>query len=291
MLQGSYVKSDDLKKKLIEEIFKALGLGANPALRWLMEPFFAPAARRFAELAISFDEDVEFYGFSQAAARVLPRFTRAIRITGAELIPLDGPLMILSNHPGAYDSLVIASNLPRPDLKIIASGVPFIRSLGATANHLIYSSLDTFERMKVVRTAVRHLENNGALLIFPSGGIDPDPVVMPGALGELETWSPSLEVILRRVPATRILIAGVSGVLHPGWLGNPIIRVRRSRRDRQRVAEFFQVIQQVLFPNSLLVSPAVSFSNPFLIPTGREMPALAVILANAKKHYNQLNFG
>jgi hypothetical protein len=98
-------------------------------------------------------------------------------------------------------------------------------------------------------------------------------------------------VILRRVPSTRILVAAVSGVLHPGWLRSPITRLRRSRRDRQRVAEFFQVIQQILFPNSLLVSPSIHFGQPFITPPVGEAPALAAILANAKKHYSQLNFG
>jgi hypothetical protein len=281
------VKLNDLKKNLLDEIYKALELGSSHPLRPLFEPLFAPATQRFAELAAGFDRDVKNHGFSEAARRLLPRFTREINVSGAERIPAQGPLLIVSNHPGTYDSLVIASNLPRPDLKIIASGVPFIRNLAATANHLIYSSLEPFERMKVIRATVRHLRDGGAVLIFPSGGIGPDPAIMPGALEELETWSPSLEVILRHVPSTRILITAVSGVLHAGWVRNPVIHMRSGRRNQQRVAEFFQIIQQMLFPNSLLVNPSVCFAEPFIPAPSSNSHFLPAIIASAKTHFMQ----
>jgi len=279
------VKINDLEKNLLDEIFKALGLGYSHPLRPLIEPLFSLAAHRFAKLAVSFDHDVNNYNFNNAARRILPIFTREVRAYGAENIPTVGPLLIVSNHPGTVDGLVIASQLPRPDLKIITSGVPFIRNLAATANHLIYSSFDTFERMKVVRAAIRHLRDGGAVLIFPSGGIDPDPAVMPGALTELETWSPSLDVILRQVPSTWVLITIVSGVLHPGWVHSPIVKIHSGRRDQQRAAEFFQIIHQMLFPNNLLVSPSVYFAKPmsFALQNDGSLPEL---IAAAKTHLN-----
>jgi 1-acyl-sn-glycerol-3-phosphate acyltransferase len=282
------VKLNEIKRNLLDEIFKALGLENSHPIRPLLEPIFVPAAGRFAEVAARFDDDVAAYGFRAAARRLLPYFTREVRVRGAEHIPVEGPLLVVSNHPGTVDGLVIASSLPRPDLKIVVSGVPFIRSLAATTNHLIYSSLNTFERMNVVRSAIRHLENGGAVLIFPSGGIDPDPAVMTGALGELDNWSPSLDVILRRVPATRVLITAVSGVLHAGWVRSPLTLVRSGRRNQQRVAEFFQIIQQTLFPNSLKISPSVCFAEPLQIAPNGNSPLLPAIIASAKAHFHQL---
>ena len=278
---------NNLKKNLLDEIFKALGLGYAQPLRLLIEPLFSPAVRRFAKLAVSFDRDVNNYNFNNAARRLLPIFTREVRAHGTENIPAVGPLLIVSNHPGTVDGLVIASQLPRPDLKIITSGFPFIRNLAATAKHLIYSSFDTFERMKVVRAAVRHLRDGGAVLIFPSGGIDPDPAVMPGALAELETWSPSLNVILRRVPSARVLVTMVSGVLHPGWIHSPIVKIRSGRRNQQRAAEFFQIIQQMLFPNSLMVSPSVYFAKPISFALQNDGSSLPELIAAAKAHLNK----
>jgi hypothetical protein len=284
----SNLQPRELEQSLLDEVFKMLGLPSRSILRPLLKPVFSPAVKRFAKLAVGFDNDVKVCGFDKAARQLLLRFTRDIHVTGTDGIPSEGALLIVSNHPGTYDALTIASSLPRRDLKIIASGVPFIRHLTATANHLIYSSLDTYERMKVIRAVIRHLENDGAVLIFPSGGIDPDPAIMPGSLEELDTWSPSLDVILRRVPSTRILIAAVSGVLHPGWVSSPIVRVRQGRRNQQRVAEFFQVIQQMLFPNSLLVSPVVSYANPLLLPPNSNSSSLSTIIPYAKEHFRQL---
>lgn len=278
----------ELTPKLLEEVFKALGWGKDHWLRAPLTPFFTAACRRFARLAIRFDRDVEALGFRQAAQRILPHFAREVNAGGVEHVPAEGPLLVVSNHPGTVDGLAIASRLPRPDLKIVVSGVPFLRHLRATANHLIYSSLDTFERMKVVRSAIRHLEDGGAVLLFPSGGLDPDPAVMPGALEALDDWSPSLEVILRRVPSARVLITFVSGVLHPAWARSPVTHLRRGRRERQRVAEFFQVIQQMLFPGQLLVSPSIRFARPLPFAFSRERPVLPALIAAAREHFRQV---
>lgn len=279
-----------LERSLLDEVFKMLGIPSRSFLRPLLKPFFSPATWRFAELAAGFDNEVRFRGFDKAARYLLLRFTRDIHVTGNEGIPSQGALLVVSNHPSTYDALLIASSLPRRDLKIIASGIPFIRHLSATANHLIYSSLDTFERMKAIRAVIRHLENDGAVLIFPSGGIDPDPSCMPGALDELGSWSPSLEVILRRVPSTSVLIANVSGVLPPGWVSSPIVRVRHGRRNQQRVAEFFQIIQQMIFPRSLLLDPSVSFAPPFIaadnLTADPAKSMLSLILDRTRDHFS-----
>ena len=279
------MEANELKDHLLHEIFKAIGLEFSLSITKVLQPMFEPAAGRFAELAVKFDRDVRTYGFNEASRRWLPLFTGHIRVTGTNWVPLQGPLLILSNHPGTYDSLIIASSLPRSDLKIIASGVPFLRDLASTADYLIFSSPNPSERVKVVREAIRHLQRGGMVLIFPSGGIDPDPEVMPQALDALETWSPSLEVLLRRVPSTRILVTMVSGVLHAGWIHHPIIHLRRGRRNQQRVAEFFQVMQQTLFPNSLSISPLVSFAEPILMPSDTNLQSLAAIIASAKEHF------
>ncbi len=43
-----------------------------------------------------------------------------------------GPLLVISNHAGAYDSVVIASLLGRNDLKFIGSDVAFLKNLPNT---------------------------------------------------------------------------------------------------------------------------------------------------------------
>jgi hypothetical protein len=50
------------------------------------------------------------------------------------------------------------------------------------------------------------------------------------------------------------------------------------------VAEFFQVIQQMVRPHSLLVSPSVSFAEPLSLPVQDHIPLLPIIISCAREH-------
>jgi len=252
-----------LTQALLDEISERLGVADSIIKKGIIEPFFWLAAHRLAKLAASFDQYVSKTNLCEAAQWVLPNFVRAVKKAGFVDIPKEGPLLVTSNHPGTFDSLVIAASLPRDDLKIVVSGLPFFCNLPSTAQHFIYTKRDNpFERMTVIRSAIRHLKDGGSLLIFPSGKVDPDPAVLPGADQAIERWSPSLEVMVRKVPQTRILVTIVSGVLSKSWVRNPLARLRKEIPDRQMIAEFLQVVQQMVFPRSLLMTPTVFFDHP-----------------------------
>jgi hypothetical protein len=51
----------------------------------------------------------------------------------------------------------------------------------------------------------------------------------------------------------------VSGVVSAHWARHPITFLRRKQIDKQRLAEFGQVITQLLFPKKLMLSPVISF--------------------------------
>ncbi len=103
-------------------------------------------------------------------------------------------------------------------------------------------------------------------MIFPRGNTEPDPAVSPGAAESMQGWSPSLEIFLRRAPETQVIVAIVRGVLSPGWMRSPITWVRKEKEQRQKIAEIFQVIYQVLFPGRLWLSPRVDFSRTITTP-------------------------
>lgn len=251
-----------LTQYITDEIFKVFKASPESWARKTFGSLFRLPARRFAQVACRFDNDIEHYGLREAAERVLPAFAHTYQAQNVENIPLEGPLLITSNHPGTCDSLVITANIPRPDLKIIATGRPFVRGMRHAARNLIYTSIDVHEQMGVLRAAIRHLQAGGAVLIFPTGSIDPDPALSEDASQELQKWSPSLEVMLRHVPQTRVLLTIVSGVLSSGWRRNPLIRLMGDDHKQRQVAEFLQVIQQMVFPNSVNVNPRLTFSNP-----------------------------
>jgi hypothetical protein len=100
------------------------------------------------------------------------------------------------------------------------------------------------------------------LLLFPSGHIDPDPEVLPGSQDALREWSPSVELMLRRVPEAGVLITIVSGVLASTCVRNPLTRLWKRATVRQGVAEGVQILQQILFDRQFALFPRVSFAEP-----------------------------
>jgi hypothetical protein len=259
----SYIQS--LRETLIEEALKVFGTSRRSLIGRSIAAFVGPAARRLAQLATQFETHVSLGGLPDASRWLLPRFVRSIDVRGIETIPNQGPLLVTANHPGTVDGLIIASQLPRPDLKIVLADLPFFLSLRVLRERLIYVSRDTYQRLIPVRAAIRHLRNGGSVLIFPGGTIEPDPAIMPGMDTALERWSESIDLILRRVPDTQVLVGMVSGVLSPALLRNPLTRIRRDWKDRQRIAEIIQTVQQLLLPLKPVLQPRLRFSTPFTL--------------------------
>jgi len=184
--------------------------------------------------------------------------------------------MILSNHPGAYDSVAIGSLVPRKDFSIIVGEIPLYYALEKASPHLIYAppARDTAGRMVTLRKAVEHLKEGGSLLQFGGGTIEPDPAVQPGAAEWFSRWSGSVEIMLRKAPETQVVFTIASGVLLKRFFNHPLARLRSHPVARRRLAEFMQVLQQFTFPKTVQAVPRLHFSEP--------LPA-AQLLAEAGK--------
>lgn len=275
-----------LKETLIYELTKAIGLSQEERLGKAIRPIFEKASERFAKLGVGLDHVVDEQGVAAGARWVLPRFVKSFTARGVENIPLDGPLVIAANHPAAYDSLVISANVERPDYKIIIGDIPFFEHLPHVSQHAIYTPNlgNTYGRMQVIRECIRHLENGGALLIFARGGIEPDPDIMPHADAEFGLWSRSLEIFLKRVPQTRVLVTIVSGVIARAAFQHPFTWLRKQRPDRQRLAFMLQIIRQTLAGRELFgLVPRVSFGDLIgLSETDTPMQTLNTITTSAR---------
>jgi hypothetical protein len=248
-----------VRGQILDEVFVAFGSEPQGWPRkWLWPPFW-PAAYTFGKILESINSNVERLGVQEAARLLLPRFVKGYQAEGVEQIPLEGPLIVASNHPGAYDSVVILASLPRPDVKIVVSDVPFLRELPALDSHFIYTLAQAHGRMTTVRGMLRHVQEGGAVLIFASGLVDPDPAVLPDASQALEQWSPSLDLVLRKTPETRIVPTIVSGVLSPACLHSWLTRLQSEEWKKRKLAEFLQVIQQLIFKREFGLTPKVSF--------------------------------
>jgi hypothetical protein len=161
------------------------------------------------------------------------------------------------------DSVSILANLNRNDIKVIVGGMPFLQSLPVGKQYTIMSSRESEAvRANVVRSSIRHLEDGGAVLIFPSGSIDPDPAVLPGAREALENWSRSIAIMLRRVPETRLVSAITSGVLHEKFTHTPLTFLKKDGVGKRRIMEFIQVMRQLLLKEQLGLKPLITFDDP-----------------------------
>ncbi len=254
--------SDSLR----EDVLKVLGLPRSEAWCNLGDLLFGKATRHLAKIGLTFDRMIVESGFYKASAWTLTNWCRDVLAHGVENVPSEGPLLVVSNHPGAYDALVIASRLPRRDLHIIASDLPFFHALYNFSKRVFYIPFNINNaagRMAGMLSAVRYLKDGGSVLLMGSGTIDPDPAVYPGALTHLQRWTDAASLFLRFVPQTHILLSAVSHIVHPKWAHHPLTWLRKGGMEKRRMAELGQVFQQLFYPGSLYVSPRLSFSKLF----------------------------
>jgi hypothetical protein len=248
-----------LRETITDEICTAFGLQNYGWQRRLFGPIFWLPAQIFGRLMAGIDQTIGEEGVPVAAKRLLKYFVDDIQVSGKANIPQEGPVLIASNHPGAYDSVAILSCLPRKDIKAVVSDIPFLRSMPAASQMMVYATPGTQGRMTAVRGMLRQMQKGGALMIFPSGLVDPDPEVLPGADKELESWSSSLDLVLKKIPETKIIVTIASGVLSPTCLRNPLTRLPKKEWEQRKLAEFLQVIQQLALKRKFGLKPRLTF--------------------------------
>jgi hypothetical protein len=251
-----------LSDAIIGEIFFALGFSKTGAAFRTFHWLFRKPADLISTIFVTADHKIGSDGFPQAMAWILTNFCRGVTARGSDTIPHTGPLLVLSNHAGTYDSFVIASQVGREDLKVIGSDVPFLKKLPNTSAHIIFLSDKTEDRMTAARAGMRHLKDGGMLLLYGTGLIDPDPAVYPDAEAWIEKWLPSIDLFLRAAPETKVVLSIASGVVAEKWAHHPITWLKRIDWQKRRLAEFSQVLQQLFFPGSLYLDPHISFSAP-----------------------------
>lgn len=251
-----------LSNAVIGEIFLALGFSKSGSAYRTLGWIFRKAADRLSTICVTADRMVATDGFPIAATWMLTNWCSRVTSHGVETIPSEGPLLIISNHAGSYDTFVITSQLGREDLKLISSDVPFLKNLPNANSHLIFLSDKTGDRMTAARAGMRTLKEGGALLLYGTGLIDPDPAVYPDAEAWIDKWLPSIDLFLRTAPDTKVVLSIVSGVVAERWARHPITWLKRIDWQKRRLAEFSQVLQQLFFPGSLTLQPYISFAPP-----------------------------
>lgn len=247
-----------LKEDIIGEILKAIKLPDNNLTRTIIGALTGLPTRRFAEIMADFDRMISEVGLKFACRHILKKLVLDTTAVGIEEIPIQGPVIIASNHPGTFDAIAISSTLPREDVRIIVGANPFFSDLTNGSKFLISASGDVNQRVGVIRQAILHLHQGGLLLIFPYGHISPDPAILKGADDTIRKWSRSLEIFLRKLPAVKLVLAVTSGVLTNEYLNHPLPNLF-SGFERRRIIEFMQIIKQMISHQTNDLHPKINF--------------------------------
>jgi hypothetical protein len=137
-----------------------------------------------------------------------------------------------------------------------------VRALENVAQRTFFVTDRSGERLAVVRQVTRYIQRGGAVLICPAGKIEPDPAVMPGAVESLQTWSDSLGLFIRIAPQAVVAPTLVSGVVYGPALHHPLTRLRRSARDRERIAATLQAYWQSTGRITRHINVRIEFGKP-----------------------------
>jgi hypothetical protein len=245
---------------IIYQLMNVMGLKKPNWITRCLYPLFRPPAQHMSRLLVDLDRNIAQHGWNLAVNQFLGNFISEVQIQNAEAIPKQGPLMVVGNHPAAYDIAILITAIQREDLKILHSDIPLAHMLPNIAKHGIPVPYNIPSRLQTVRITIQHLNNAGSVFIFPRGNVEPDPAITPGAEASLDGWSSSLELFLRRVPQTVTVVAISSGILSAKWFNNPVIKLWKTYEQRQKVAEIFQILTQLITRKKPATTPLVSFS-------------------------------
>jgi 1-acyl-sn-glycerol-3-phosphate acyltransferase len=118
-----------------------------------------------------------FYWFARSGFLIYARLVLGLRVTGAELVPRTGPLVIASNHITALDPPLVASSTPRQVSFMAKQELfekPFSRLmfLGMRAYPVRRSGSD----VAAIKHSLRLLEAGGAIGIFVQGTRNPGEI-------------------------------------------------------------------------------------------------------------------
>ncbi len=233
---------DTLTALNMEEMLKAFQLHSRHGVRWLARHGIYPLVRQLSGVVLDYDMRVGEQGLTAASQWLMSQVTGGIRVSGQGHIPAQGPLLVVSNHPGLTDAMAIFATLGREDLRIIAADRGLLRLLPNIERYLIYVSEFEGERVGALRAVAQHLRAGGAVLTFPYGAIERDPALYADAAETLAGWSHSSTLLARLVPGLQVLPVIASGVLSPAALRHPITHLYRTPKDRDWVAASLQFL-------------------------------------------------
>jgi len=238
----------------------ALGLEGAPGLvRDAVRAAFWFASVPLGRILARFDSRIGDSGIARAAAAALDDL--GVDWARDSVPPSSGPLLVVSNHPGAYDALIVLAALGRADTAIVAGDRSLLRALPMLGRHLLFvrERADTASRALCIRRALRHLAAGGALVHFGAGRIEVDPAF--AGKDEhclLASWPSGTGALVRGAARAHGLVAAavVEGV-HSARAK----RLLATKLAERRGVTTFAPLLQVALPSCRDVHARVRFSE------------------------------
>jgi hypothetical protein len=259
-----------LTEILAREGAEALGWERGRPGGSIARTLLRPAARRIAREFAACDEVFATRALPDAARWTLDHFSAEPEVAGLDRVPRHGPILLVANHPGLTDAVGLIAALDRPDVRIVAADYPFLHAMRGLGPRLIFLGATGTSQLSWIRAVARDLRQGRVVLLFPAGHLEPDPAVL-GRDGALMPWSESVALIARLAPEAQIVPAAVAGVLSARAFAHPLTRIRRTSRDRQRVATLLQMID----PRFRHVRARIAFDGPLVAGRDGVSAALA----------------
>ncbi len=252
---------------LHDEALVRLGVTDRPVLNRLASRLIMQALPRFADVMTEFDRRVAADGFASGLLWLLPFLQMDVSSVGKEGVPTDGPVLLVSNHPGGADFCAIFSQVARNDGRMVAA----VEQLGLLPNvtpHIVYSSRTKGKQRKRGETTqllINQLRDGNLILLYPRGKMEPDPRWAVGGRDCVPLWSGSTTRFAAAVPNLTIVPVCVSGSVSRKALSMRWLNLFRSERYKQRTAVFVQMAMSMLRPKMWNVTPLVHFGHPIRV--------------------------
>ncbi len=201
-----------------------------------------PVAHQLAGRFVTYDRALGDAGLRHGSSWILDAATGGLTVEGREHVPARGPLLVVANHPGLSDAVALVSALGRDDTWIVTAEYPFLRALRLASRRFLFVPDDRADRLSVFRRIVSKLRSGDTVVVFPAGGLEPDPALSRGAaLASLPGWSRSIQLLAEVTPDTRVVPAAIRGVVSRSAFDHPLAKRRGAQKERQRMASLIQL--------------------------------------------------
>ena len=263
------------------------GLQKSRLGRFLLQTVLRSQLRRFADNMARFNMELVTLGLARASQSLCARYHGRVVAEGLDLVPSSGPLLLVSNHPGMFDTLGIFASLPRTDLRVVARPQPLLGLLASLAPHLLILPDEGAGRTTGLRQLLQSLRANETLLLYPAGHLEPEPFLIgrhgladAAAQEPLISWSSGIGTLVKLaarqgipLQVVPVSLAGVLSVQTWRRFG-PLLKLRKTLRGREDLTAVLQVAFPTFGPTTVRVRYGAPFDAAALAANDADVDAI-----------------